>query len=508
MNSTIYSLFVAMALRVTVITAFVMLIKAIFRQKLSAAAHCAVWIIPAVQVVFCIGNVSIPTKASIYNVVGEVAVSAGAAVAPQAAHIDVKNIIALVYCIGIVVLALWYLTVFVVHRVRMSRLERITDEVTLGILRELISELSIRENITLRQGKTAQTLGRTVILPDGYTPDEQRQILLHELCHYRNRDNAKLVTAAAMMCLNWFNPFMWLSFRRFRADVEMYCDDNVMKLTNSRKGYAMVLVKTATKHAMFIPGATGVSGGKHEVTRRVKRIVSWKKKKPVWLAAAVCACITVSCLCLTDAVSTAVENNVDAAATPEPVEVVPAIIDAAQSIAEPEPTEPQAEPESEPQSDTVRESEPPRSDASDADAAAGQISAAESEGDPVRSTVSEQSVPVVPDTVSSQSIQAEVSEPERPGGAAGASASYGSIEMPSEPETYTEDTSEQPPADETEDIYSSLGEPESVSANGNKETYSLDDGRTAVLHYDDGELETGYIINSGSEESGEMEAAE
>ena len=176
------------------------------------------------QVVFCIGNVSIPTKASIYNVVGEVAVSAGAAVAPQAAHIDVKNIIALVYCIGIVVLALWYLTVFVVHRVRMSRLERITDEVTLGILRELISELSIRENITLRRGKTAQTLGRTVILPDGYTPDEQRQILLHELCHYRNRDNAKLVNAAAMMCLNWFNPFMWFSFRRFRADVEMYCD--------------------------------------------------------------------------------------------------------------------------------------------------------------------------------------------------------------------------------------------------------------------------------------------
>ena len=40
-----------------------------------------------------------------------------------------------------------------------------------------------------------------------------------------------------------------------------------------------------------------------------------------------------------------------------------------------------------------------------------------------------------------------------------------------------------------------LGERRSVSANGAKETYQMEDGRTAVLQYDDGELKTGYILN-------------
>ena len=40
-----------------------------------------------------------------------------------------------------------------------------------------------------------------------------------------------------------------------------------------------------------------------------------------------------------------------------------------------------------------------------------------------------------------------------------------------------------------------MGEPESVSSNGSKEVYKLDDGRTAVLQYDGDTLENGYIIN-------------
>ncbi len=468
MNSTIYSLFISMALRVTVITAFVMLIKLVFRQKLSAAAHCGIWLIPVVQVMFCIGNVSIPAKTSIYNVVEGVTVPADVIAAQQtAAHTDVRNIIALVYCIGTAVLALWYLTVFLLHRYRTSKLETVDDAETLRILSGLKSVLGIGGEIKLRRGKFAQTLGNTVILPGGYSYDEQRQIMLHELCHYKNKDNVKLLIAAAVICLNWFNPLVWLAFRRFRSDIEMYCDDNVMKLTDSKKEYAMVLVKTAAEHTRFVPGAAGVSNSKHEVARRVRRIASWKKKKPVWLVAAVCACVTVSCLCLTDAVSTAVENTVDAAAAPEPVDVVPAIIETVTSQNTPEPTEAPAEPEPEYSEPRTRQSTAAVQDNDTAqDDAAGER--AESGGT--------YSYAPETDTVYEAENAAAYAEPEEP---------------VQEPET----------AAPEEDIYSSLGEPESVSANGNKETYSLDDGRTAVLHYDGGELETGYIINGGGQES-------
>lgn len=43
-----------------------------------------------------------------------------------------------------------------------------------------------------------------------------------------------------------------------------------------------------------------------------------------------------------------------------------------------------------------------------------------------------------------------------------------------------------------------MGDPESSSLNGSKETYKLDDETTAVLQYQDGKLEYGYIIDSGS----------
>lgn len=469
MNSAIYSLFISMALRVTVITAFVMLIKLIFRQKLSAAAHCGIWIIPVVQVIFCIGNVSIPARTSIYNVVEGVAVSAGTIAAQQPEmHIDVRNIIALIYCIGTAALALWYLTVFLLHRYRTSKLDTVDDETSLRILGDLKAMLGIGDDIKLRRGEFAQTLRDTVILPDGYSPDEQRQIMLHELCHYKNKDNIKLLIAAAVICLNWFNPVVWLAFKRFRSDIEMYCDDNVMKLTESKKEYAMVLVKTAAEHTRFIPGATGVSNSKHEVARRVRRIASWKKKKPVWLIAAVCACVTVSSLCLTDAVSTAVENTVDVAATPEPVEVVPAIIDTVTQQSTPEPTEAASETEQPVYPDTRTQS----------------ISAQDTQ----ESGTVRESIPA--DTQSSGSVSyvppAETADETN---AVAETDTAVSEQTAAEPETETV-----PPE---EDIYSSLGEPESVSANGNKETYSLDDGRTAVLHYDGGELETGYIISGG-----------
>lgn len=469
MNSTIYSLFIALALRVTVVTVFVMLIKAVFRQKLSAAAHCAVWIIPAIQVVFCLGNVRIPMKTSIYNVVGDAAAAAGAAVSGQAAHVDVKNIIVLIYCIGTAALALWYITVFIAHRLKCSRLEPVTDETSYRILRELCAKLRIGERITLRRGEFAQTLGRTILLPDGYTPEEQRQILLHELCHYKHRDDLKLLAAAAVMCLNWFNPLVWAAFGRFRSDVEMYCDDSVMKLTDSRKEYALVLVKTAAKHTGFVPGATGVSSGKHEVARRVKRIASWKKKKPIWLAAAVCACVTVSCLCLTDAVSTAVENTVDITSTPEPAELAPMISGAVSAVVGTEAPEPEPTEETYP--------EPQRETGGASESAAENVSAATEYEAPARQQTERRTA------AEEQPVTEEEYAPEEPAGPA------------EQPETAEEP--EKPTAAEsgTEDVYTSLGEPESVSANGNKETYSLDDGRTAVLHYDDGELETGYIIN-------------
>lgn len=425
MNAAVYSLFISLALRMTVVTVFVVLIKSVLREKLSAAAHCAIWVILLAQTVFCLGNISIPAKTSIYNVVPASNVVHAEAVpaAAAASQPDVRNIIALVYAIGIVIFAIWYIGIFLIHRIRVHKSETIADSETLAILSDVKHRLGIMNNIILKRGDYAHTLMNTVVLPDGYKEEEQQQILLHELCHYKHKDNIKLWASVAVICLNWFNPVIWLSFRRFRRDIEMYCDDSVLKLTENRKEYARVLVKTASEHIRFVPGVVGAANGTNEVAARVRRIAAWKQKKPVWLIVAMMASLCVSCLCLTDAVSIAVETTaVEITATQEPAAVAaaePTVITPTPAATAPIHTNPPTAPPKK-QQQTTAVSNP---------------------------------ATVIP-------VQ----------------------EATEEPVTVTERTEEK-------------DNNPTVSANGSKETYSREDGKTVVLQYDGDNLQTGYIID-------------
>ncbi len=444
MNAAIYSLFVSLALRMTVITAFVMLIKLIFRERLSAAAHCAVWVMLLAQTLLCIGNISIPARTSIYNVVDMAAAEDMVLQTAPTAHFSAKNIIALVYASGVTAAVLWYLSIFVIHRFRVYKSVTITEPLTCGILKDIRAELKIADDIVLKRGSYAHTIGNTVVLPCGYSEFEERQVILHELCHYKHRDNLKLWAAVFVICLNWFNPLIWLAFGRFRRDIEMYCDDSVLKITDSRKAYAMTLVKTASDHIRFVPGASSAANGTHEVAKRVKRIAAWKKKKPVWLVAAIMSSVCVSCLCLTDSVSRAVGETVsEVTATPEPVSVAKEL----EAIIEtPKPTqESTAAPQKE--KPVARQAAPSRTP------------------EPTRAVTAPTPRPAAQSAPTAQPAAQSV-EP-----------SAGAV-------TQTEGTAEAAPK-------------VSVSANGNKETYNTDDGKTVVLQYDNGNLQTGYIIDGG-----------
>lgn len=460
MNAAIYSLFISLALRMTVVTAFVMLIKLVFRDKLSAAAHCAIWVILFAQSVFCLGNIKIPTEISIYNMVSESIVNQPpAAVQAASSGVDIRNIIALIYGLGVAICAAWYLSVFVIHRIKVEKSETVTNAETLGILRDVKYKLDIMNTIVLKRGSYAHTLLNMVVLPDGYGVEEQRQILLHELCHHKHKDNMKLWAAVVVICLNWFNPLIWIAFGRFRRDIEMYCDDSVLKLTDSRKEYARVLVKTATDHIRFVPGVVGAANGTHEVAKRVKRIAAWKKKKPVWLIIAMISSVCVSCLCLTDAVSVAVENTAaEITATPEPVDMVPAIADIVKPSAEPETS-------------------------GDNSAAAPESAAAPQARRQRDAQQAAASNPTAPQSAASQA------QPQ----------ANTNAQQPEASEAVTQQKEPQVSSDAAVSE-SEIGSRHNVSANGSKETYSRDDGKTVVLQYDGDNLQTGYIIDGGSGE--------
>ena len=506
MNSVLYLIWESLALRLTVITAFIFIIKLAFKNRLTARMHCAVWLILLVQLLFCMGGVKIQAPVSIYNAAPSEIAQYPAEYISEAVNtsaVDIRNIIVMVWVTGAAALLLWYAGVFILHRRRVKRYAPYNTARIMGQIREIRSLLGIDpfKKITVRRGNNAQTVGDTIVLPEGFSENEEYHIMLHELCHYRHRDNLKLWTALIVACINWFNPLIWLAFKRFRTDIEMLCDEHVLEVTDRKKEYARVLVKSASVRNRFVPGTASVHNGKNEVTARVKRIATLHRIKPIWRLISLCCCITVACMCLTDAVTVAVEHTiteetaVDIAEPPAPAdisEIVPAVIPAAEPVTEEQipvgtdgetgeniPAEShQVEEQESGNANAAERDEQPASDAQSSSAAVSSVS----ENVPVSSEPEE----TVPEETAAPAAEntTEVSEPEV------------------QPDTVLEQensesgsVTESGIGDSREEIYAAAGEPESVSAGGSKETYTLDDGSTAILHYDGDTLENGFIIS-------------
>jgi beta-lactamase regulating signal transducer with metallopeptidase domain len=376
-----------------------------------------------------------------------------AAVETASKSIDPRNIITAIWIFGAIIFVVWYLSIFLIYRRKVEKYPIIDDKDIIKNSDNARHSLNISpsEKIILRYGDTAQTMPHLVILPHDYTYEEIHQILLHELCHYRHHDYAKLWCGLLMICVNWFNPLMWYAFKLFRADIEILCDDRVLKITNSKKEYARTLVKSAMMKNRFVPGAASVHNGKNEVKHRVKRIASLKKINPAWMIAAIFICVTVSCICLTDAVSTAVENSVEITSTPEPVALIPTAVPTAQPVI------------------------------SDAPAEAKTNNVTYS----ADTSYSDNSYDLSNDLSNDLSYEDELQE-------VGNISIYSPTERESAQEIQVpkiDANSEIPTTDEvnTADIY---------IESGNKSTYELDDGRTVVLQYDGDTLATGYILNN------------
>lgn len=115
-----------------------------------------------------------------------------------------------------------------------------------------------------------------------------RHILMHEIMHIKHRDNWMKAVMLAALCLNWFNPLIWLMAKCLASDLETACDEAVLKHCqdeDERKSYAFSLL------AMAITGNRTTllysAFSKTEVEKRIQSILHYKKASFFLLTAAV-----------------------------------------------------------------------------------------------------------------------------------------------------------------------------------------------------------------------------
>lgn len=210
---------------------------------------------------------------------------------------------AMIWAAGALVLSVYFIIVLIIYRRGLKKKRHECDEKTLSVFNFCKERLGIKRSVRLYFADTTPVLTGlfrpSIHIPDSYSEHELEAVLIHELCHLKHLDVLWSGVAAAVLCLNWYNPVIWVSFFMFKRDIELYCDERTLKFTGNRQRYAKLLLKTATKNR-YVLGTSSLQSGKSDVKRRIKFLAKYKKITAVAVIAVILAA-AISVICLTNA---------------------------------------------------------------------------------------------------------------------------------------------------------------------------------------------------------------
>lgn len=149
-----------------------------------------------------------------------------------------------------------------------------------------------------------------VYLSDSQGREQLRHILLHELNHIKRFDYLIKPLAFLTLCIHWFNPILWISFRLFDRDMEMSCDEgavNALK-TGTGEDYATTLLSMALS-SNGIGKSCALAFRESNAGERVKHIVKYKKPGLTVVAASIVLIAVCVLGLLTNPISLAEELN-------------------------------------------------------------------------------------------------------------------------------------------------------------------------------------------------------
>lgn len=188
----------------------------------------------------------------------------------------------LIWAVGAVV----SVTFFVVRYVMWGRIlrEALPIQKVPDIDEEMFTFMGIRVYVSDRIASpvTYGIFQQKVLLPKYYmdlTREQLKFILIHEKVHIDGHDNLNKFLVILAVCLHWFNPFAWLMYVCYNRDLELACDEKVIRQVgeDSREDYAGVLISLA----QGCPAARPVYSGfaQNAVKERIIRIMSYRRAK-------------------------------------------------------------------------------------------------------------------------------------------------------------------------------------------------------------------------------------
>ena len=171
----------------------------------------------------------------------------------------------------------------------------------LRLRRRLVGAVRLRDNIYLADHIPSPFV-MGLIRPKIYLPSDLREtergyILRHEQYHIRRRDHLVKFLSFLALCIHWFNPLVWAAFVLSGKDMEMSCDEAVVKALGEeiRADYSASLLSLATGRR--IVAGMPLAFGEGDTGSRIRNLLSWKRPRPWVMAVCAVVCVGLIALC-------------------------------------------------------------------------------------------------------------------------------------------------------------------------------------------------------------------
>ncbi len=196
-----------------------------------------------------------------------------------------------VWCIGMVLFAGFFIVSYLRCRIEF----RTALPVNNAYVEQWIKERPLRRRISIKQSdriSTPLTYGvfhPVILMPkqtDWKNINQLRYIFSHEYVHiYRFDTIAKLIATYAL-CIHWFNPLVWVMYILFNRDIELACDESVIRQfgDKSKSAYSLMLISMEAKKSGLSPLCNNFS--KNAIEERITAIMNTKRTTIITLLSA------------------------------------------------------------------------------------------------------------------------------------------------------------------------------------------------------------------------------
>lgn len=235
--------------------------------------------------------------------IGQSAAAASASAVSSPAAFSVLQIATLLWICGVVLFLFFHFAGYALFLRRVKHWRRPAAAPLMKIFSQKKQDMGIQKDIplyTCTEVDSPMLVGffkPMVLLPDcPVTSEELGIILAHELVHYKRHDLWYQLFLLAANAVHWFNPLAYRMLRRADNDLELFCDEVIVKnqSTAFRKTYAEAMLLYLTKkmrHSTVLQ--TNFLGGSKIMKQRFIRLYDNTKRKNGFALLALVLCITI-----------------------------------------------------------------------------------------------------------------------------------------------------------------------------------------------------------------------